>query len=151
MSWAHSDFCVKLCLWDLEGKSNLWNLCEDDSSIVLVRDSSGLSCLVVEGEVRWNECSCLLVHRVLCDGKTGSWYWEEVAERRLGFSCDWLWLVSVNVQYRRGELRSMRMSSCHCGDGKLGLRFEQLERWRMGSSQGRNTLRSAESNCHLLR
>jgi hypothetical protein len=43
------------------------------------------------------------------------------------------------------------MSSRHGGDGRLGLKFEQPEKWRTGSSQSRDTLRSAESECHWLR
>ena len=42
------------------------------------------------------------------------------------------------------------MSSRH-GDGKWGLRFEQPDKWRTGSSQSRDTFRSAESECHWLR
>jgi hypothetical protein len=37
------EFVVRLRLRDFERGSDLPNLCEDDSSIVLVRDSSGLS------------------------------------------------------------------------------------------------------------
>ena len=43
MSSAHSDFRARLRLRDLERGRDLPNSCEDDSSIVLVRDSSGLS------------------------------------------------------------------------------------------------------------
>ena len=43
------------------------------------------------------------------------------------------------------------MSSRH-GDGKWGLRFEQPDKWRTRrTSERRDTLRRAESECHWLR